>query len=85
MNRQQRRASARNAPQRDDAEGRAVVAMAVQIAALSPEGREIAYEASAARLSSMSLTADERAGAERRIAIIRALVGSIDEAKRGAQ
>lgn len=85
MNRQQKRASARSASKRDDAEGRALVALASQIAALSPEGRAIAYEASATRLSSMDLTPGERAGAERRIATIRMLVGAIDEAKRGAR
>ena len=85
MNRQQRRASARTAPKLDAAEGRAMVAMASQIAALSPEGRAIACEASAVRLSSMDLTPGERAGAERRIATIRMLVGAIDDAKRGGR
>ena len=68
-----------------DPASRALVALASQIAALSPEGRAIAYEASAVRLSSMDLTPGERAGAERRIATIRMLVGAIDDAKRGGR
>ena len=68
-----------------DPASRALVALASQIAALSPEGRAIAYEASATRLSSMDLTPGERAGAERRIATIRMLVGAIDDAKRGGR
>lgn len=84
MNRQQKRASARSASKRDTAEGMAAVAMAARVAALSPEGREIAYGKATARLSTMGLSPAERAGADRRLAIIRALVDSIDEAKRGA-
>lgn len=84
MNRQQKRANARSASKRDRAEGRAAVAMAARVAALSPEDRVAAYEAATARLSSMDLSPAERAGAEQRIAIIRTLVDSIDAAKRGA-
>lgn len=83
MNRQQKRASARSASKRDTAEGMAAVAMAARVAALSPEGREIAYGKATASI--MSLPPGERAGADRRLAIIRALVDSIDDAKRGAQ
>lgn len=84
MNRQQKRASARSASKRDAAEGMAAVAMAARVAALSPEGRAAAYETATARLSTMGLSPAERAGADRRLAIIRALVDSIDDAKRGA-
>jgi hypothetical protein len=84
MNRQQKRASARSASKRDSADGMATAAMAARVAALSPEGREIAYGKATARLSTMGLSPAERAGAEQRLAIVRALVDSIDEAKRGA-
>jgi len=84
MNRQQKRASARSASKRDTADGMAAVAMAARVAALSPEGRAAAYETATARLSTMGLSPAERAGAEQRLAIVRALVDSIDEAKRGA-
>lgn len=84
MNRQQKRASARSASKRDGADGMAAVAMAARVAALSPEGRAAAYETATARLSTMGLSPAERAGAEQRLAIVRALVDSIDEAKRGA-
>ena len=80
MNRQQKRASARSASKRDTAEGMAAVAMAARVAALSPEGREIAYEKATAHLSTMGLSPAERAGAEQRLAIIRALVDSIADA-----
>jgi hypothetical protein len=84
MNRQQKRASARSASKRDTAEGMAAVAMAARVAALSPEGREIAYETATGAPVDHGLSPAERAGAERRLAIIRALVDSIDDAKRGA-
>lgn len=51
----------------------------------SPEDRAAAYETATARLSTMGLSPAERAGAEQRLAIVRALVDSIDGAKRGAR
>jgi hypothetical protein len=86
MNRQQRRAEKRagQTPQ-VDRDAAAMIAMASRIAELDDEGRAIAREAAATRLASLPLTPAERAGAERRIVIIHALVESMVEAKRGGR